>query len=117
MELRINRIQNIKKKGMLSSAGTVEFKLQLQLILTNEEVALVETYYACLPAIHWKKNEENTKYFSVNDLIKGLEFKDSQIAGIIEIENHIRERMLTIQSFLKSARDFNGEKIIKFDLT
>ena len=55
---------------MLSSAGTVEFKLQLQLILTNEEVALVETYYACLPAIHWKENAENTKYYFVNYLIK-----------------------------------------------
>jgi hypothetical protein len=45
---------------MLSSAGSVEFILQLQLILTNEEAALVETYQKCLPAVHWTELTEDS---------------------------------------------------------
>lgn len=119
MDLRIKRSKNIKKKGMLSSAVSVEFILQLQLILDPEEADLIETYQKSLPAVHWielSTNAKDTKYYFIQDLIKGLEFRDCMIRGIMEIEDHIKERMLTIQSLLESARDFNSVKIIKFNI-
>lgn len=118
MELHIHK-EEVRKKGLLrSEPGSIkEFVLQAKLILTDEEKRLIEIYGSCLPALHWVEGSQTTRYYTIFDFIKGVEFRENYIVPIIELEEKFREIPKKITLHLNLANNFKGDEIITAEST
>ena len=106
MKLLINREQ-------ISHAYGPEFLLKVKVILTDEEVKLINRY--CVHKEVLLKKEVWSGY-TIGNLVKGQSFKEAKIAQIIAIEEAVKEGCKTFKAYIEIMKQFGGTEMIEYEV-
>ena len=128
MYIRREQIVTPPKKGLLGgSQEKLEFKLHLQLELTDEENDLAKKYSKSLPPImvlSYRNPEHPPNTFDPNDpqgpiykwqLEKGIVITDTIIANMLKYEAEARKGLEEgLKNILEVAKNYGGEEVIEY---
>lgn len=127
MKLRIRREQAIAKGGFLGGGDKLQFRLHLQLELSDEERNLAEKYSAAVPNIFIipysdpegrppKRYDPNNPEGGISwrALVAGIVVPSTSIGTIVKYENEAKTGIESLKNVLDVAKNYGGEEFIDY---
>jgi hypothetical protein len=114
MKLKITRDQE-QKKGLLGGNKGIEFTLECQVDLTEEEKALVDkAKIGEYILTKYRPHEDGMELpLTVNDLINGVASRVKNVQKLLGLEEEIISGCENLKSLLAVISTFGGEEIIE----
>lgn len=111
MQLVINRGQ-ADQKGVFGGHKGVQFSLDYRLLLTAEELALVDRYRLTDHVL----TRSQAKIDTVRDALQGVTETVGSVEILLNNERVVKKACNSFYQLLLVARSFGGEEIIEFPL-